>query len=141
MTSLNTLEFCPIRAQYILDILNISTPGERKWIKSDKYPSGYDYTLSTKSTFPWYVKFAYEKRPKNWYTLTEEEKNNSRIYFQYNTNNIKNMLNKIIKNKKPLTELQYKCAKILFENFKIEEEDYYQQYNEQLIDELEGCPF
>mgnify|MGYP000294131930 CR=1 FL=1 len=59
---------------YIIDELKNAKPGRRVWMNSDKYPEGKDYNLTERSTYPFYIKFAYEKRPKSWYSLSEEEK-------------------------------------------------------------------
>jgi len=124
----------------IITILENSTPGKRKWIKSDKYSNGYDYNLTERSTFPWWIKFAYVKRPSNWYCLTEEEKKLERLYYQYNTKDIIRILNKIINTKK-LTEIQGHFVEELFNNFRQYELDHFEQYNEEIIRDLYKCPF
>ncbi len=126
----------------IIGRIKISTPGVRRWRNSEKFSGGYDYGETVRSTFPWYIKFAYVKRPKNWYTLTEDEKLSQEQYYQYNTKDILRILNKILNNKR-LTELQGKFARELFINFRQEELDFFYEHNEFLINlpDMKDCPF
>ncbi len=129
---------------YIINHVENSFPGKRMWSKNDKYNSGYDYSLSTKSTFPDYIKFAYVKRPKYWFILSEEEKLLEDRYFQYNTKDIIRILNKYI-NDKSLTDIQNEFFNTLIDNFKDYEHEYFEEFKEyplsdEIID-MTNCPF
>ena len=116
-------DFVLNRINYIIDELKNAKPGRRVWVNSDKYPEGKDYTLTERSTYPFYIKFAYEKRPKSWYSLSEEEKLKERLYYQYNSKNIKCTFNKIL-NGKALTLLQQSFVEELMTNFYIFEKEF-----------------
>lgn len=138
-------DFVSDRITYILEIIKNSLPGKRRWYKSRKFNSGNDYSITERSTFPDYIKFAYVKKPKNWYILTDDEKKKEDIYFQYNTKNITRCLNKILKCKM-LTELQQLFIEILFYNFYKYEEEWEIMNNEKLFDDMKNinmdeCPF
>ncbi len=130
------------RIKIILERINISEPGTRRWRQSDKFSSGIDYGETIRSTFPWYIKFAYLKRPNDWYLFTEDEKILEEIYFQYNTKEIVRILKKILDNKK-LTNIQGLFVEQLFINFRQEELDFFEEFQEEMIiiEELENCPF
>jgi hypothetical protein len=128
------------RIRYIISHLKSSTPGKRLWVQSDKYSSGYDYNVTIRSTFPYYIKFAYVMRPKNWYLLSEDEKIKEGIYYQYNTKEIIRILNKILQNKR-LTLIQSKFIEQLFYNFLEYEKEYYEINQENLFIDLSSCPF
>lgn len=111
------------RINYIIDELNHAKPGRRVWMDSDKYPNNKDYSLTERSTYPFYIKFAYDKKPKQWYILSEEEKLKERIYYCYNKRNIFNVFKKILTGK-ALTLIQQTFVEELMTNFYIFEKEF-----------------
>ena len=111
------------RINYITDELNRAKPGKRIWMDSNKYPNNKDYTLTERSTYPFYIKFAYDKKPKKWYLLSEEEKLKERIYYCYNKRNIFNVFKKIL-NGKALTHIQQNFVIELMTNFLVFEKEF-----------------
>ena len=111
------------RINYITDELNRAKPGKRIWIDSNKYHNSKDYTLTERSTYPFYIKFAYDKKPKKWYLLSEEEKLKERIYYCYNKRNIFNVFKKIL-NGKTLTYIQQNFVMELMTNFLVFEKEF-----------------
>lgn len=111
------------RINYIMDELKQAKPGKRIWMDSDKYPNNKDYSLTERSTYPFYIKFAYDKKPKQWYILSEEEKLKERIYYCYNKRNIFNVFKKIL-NGKALTLIQQTFVEELMTNFYIFEKEF-----------------
>ena len=101
---------------------------------------------SLKSTFPWYIKFAYLKKPKNYYLQTEDEKSEDIIYYQFNTKDVKRTIELTLNNKKLRTNLQRSFIDELFKNFRVYELDYKEKYSEYLFEEIieddySNCPF
>lgn len=111
------------RINYITDELNRAKPGKRIWTDSNKYHNSKDYTLTERSTYPFYIKFAYDKKPKKWYLLSEEEKLKERIYYCYNKRNIFNVFKKIL-NGKALTHIQQNFVIELMTNFLVFEKEF-----------------
>lgn len=111
------------RINYITDELNNAKPGRRVWTENKKFQSGMDYTATERSTYPFYIKFAYDKRPKQWYLLSEEEKLKERIYYCYNRKNIFGVFKKIL-NGKALTFIQQQFVVELMTNFRIFEKEF-----------------
>ena len=142
--TININEYYIDRIEYMITIIKNSEPGNRIWRKSDKYSSGFDYGETKRSTFPWWIKFAYEKKPKEYNWLSEEEKKLEPIYFSTNTRDILVTLNNQLKGKRIRTKTREQFLKILFENLYIEEQDWKEKYNEELFDDyvdLSNCPF
>ena len=124
------------RIEYIKSHINNSRAGKRfSYYKDDKL-----IFYAEKSTFPWYIKFAYLKKPKSWFLLSDKEKSKEQRYFQYNTKDINSILRKLLKGGK-LTDIQKEFVDILFVSF----EQYYKDCLEEGIDifyiDMKECPF
>ncbi len=140
------------RINYITDELNNAKPGRRVWMESKKFQNGMDYTGTERSTYPFYIKFAYDKKPKQWYLLSEEEKLKERTYYCYNRKNIFGVFKKIL-NGKALTLIQQKFVVDLMTNFRVFEKEfeyihkdtfdnvinYYKSYDNDI--DMSNCPF
>lgn len=125
------------RVRYVLDTLSNSTPGKRYW---QTLADGQVKYWKESSTFPWWIKFAYQKKPKNWHLMTIEEKNTINYGFNYNTKDIIRILNKTLNNKK-LTIQQGLFVEQLFINLNQEENDYFYQNKTSNDIDMTSCPF
>ena len=130
------------KIRYIINHISNSSCGKRYWFTNTE---GYTKYWKSISTFPWYVKFAYLKKPKNWYMLSEDEQSKLDFGYHFNTKDIIRILTKELNNKK-LTTQQQNFMNTLFENFTIYENQYYEEnltylFNEIDMIEMIDCPF
>ena len=131
------------RVKYIINhLLNSKAGGYHLYYNASDEPVYY----YIKSTFPNYTRFAYKKKPKNYNLLTDKEKIGHCTYYAWNTKDIIRTLNLTLNNKKLNTNLQRKFIDELFYYFSIYEQDYFEEHNEKLFDDVPDldmslCPF
>lgn len=113
------------RLEYMHNEIKSSTPGSRYWYPSNK-PGRTNEYCTTRSTFPDYCKFFYEKPTKEYKLLSEEEKLNNYV-FHGNTKELLLIIRKVINNKIRLTTRQLLCIELLYNNFLKHEEDYIEE--------------
>lgn len=118
--------------------ISLATPGKREWRPCNNFdPPGWSNSYSAiKSTFPSYCKFFYEKKPKNWHYMTTEEQEGYGPVFAGNKKEILSTMKKLLHTGKRLTERQLEFMTIMYNNFIRYELDWFEQYDEELIDEV-----
>ena len=125
-------EYFTDRIKAIINHLEVSQPGKRMWQEDTNFAYGYNYSMTERSTFPWWIKFAYEKKPKNYHLLSEKEQQKE-IFFGTNTRDILTTLKSILKGKRIRTKKRELLLSTLFFNFYSEELDFYEQYGEHMF--------
>lgn len=124
--------------------------GKRIWSHcSDyKYDSGLDYSLTTRSTYPEWIKFFYVKPTKREKKLYHHENLFRHVvnlpkykmfelsWFNGRTDEVERILKNLLLYKKIKTSDRLnKAIDIIFKNFYEFEKDWFDQYKERLINE------
>lgn len=101
------------RLIYVLDHLRKAVPKYKVWYEVQ----GIYRFKFIPSTFPEYTRFAYTKKPKDWYLFSSKEKLEHDYFYQWNTKDIQRTLSKALRQKK-LTKLQGNFIEELFIRFR-----------------------